>query len=521
MITLLEPAGEDASPCVKSGGKAACRAFPPASLRLSEAWREVGLLRGLRHGLWLIKRALLSSAPGRVLTLGLFLCCFAALAGCGAQRGPKAGPGAGEYAGPAGSIADLRKLPQDLLVYARQGDPGRRLLSPAEQARQDERFNRLFFGPWEAARGSVPASEAFAVFGGLKKPSKPRGWAENLLPWSQENWDKLAANAARESYPSRLDKAITVRPTVLREAPTHRPRFSDPSKAGQGYPFDLFQYSALPVGMPLLVLHESADGAWLYVETGLVAGWVPASDTALTDGAFRSRYKNGSYAVIVRDDVPLRDRAGRYVTTGHLGTMLPVLSTSGSTLTLLVPVRDTQGRAVAVASPVAASDAVLKPIPLTPEAVARLGNVMMGQPYGWGGYLQDRDCSQAMRDLFVPFGLWLPRNSSAQAKAWRFVSFVKASPSGKESVIEEEGVPFATLLWLPGHITLYLGTYKGQPVMFHDMWGIRTEERGREGRHIIGRAVVTSLRPGAELADVRKDNLLLARMRGMSVLRYE
>ncbi|MEI3478896.1 MAG: SH3 domain-containing protein [Bilophila sp.] len=312
-----------------------------------------------------------------------------------------------------------------------------------------------------------------------------------------------------------------MRPTVLREAPTHRPRFSDPSKAGQGYPFDLFQYSALPVGMPLLVLHESADGAWLYVETGLVAGWVPASDTALTDGAFRSRYKNGSYAVIVRDDVPLRDRAGRYVTTGHLGTMLPVLSTSGSTLTLLVPVRDTQGRAVAVASPVAASDAVLKPLPLTPEAVARLGNVMMGQPYGWGGYLQDRDCSQAMRDLFVPLASGFPaiprrrpRHGASSASSTPRLRVRKASSKRK-------ACPLPPSCGCPGHITLYLGTYKGQPVMFHDMWGIRTEERGREGRHIIGRAVVTSLRPGAELADVRKDNLLLARMRGMSVLRYE
>ncbi|MEI3478897.1 MAG: NlpC/P60 family N-terminal domain-containing protein [Bilophila sp.] len=133
-----------------------------------------------------IEGALLSPAPGRVLTLGLFLCCFAALAGCGAQRGPKAGPGAGEYTGPAGSIADLRKLPQDLLVYARQGNPGKQLLLQRSRRGRMNVSIAFFFGPWEAARGSVPASEAFAVFGGLKKSSKPRGWAENLLPWSQE-----------------------------------------------------------------------------------------------------------------------------------------------------------------------------------------------------------------------------------------------------------------------------------------------------------------------------------------------
>ena len=84
----------------------------------------------------------------------------------------------------------MRRLPQDLLVYARQGNPDKPLMSAAEQARQDARFNSLFFGPWEAVRSSVSASEAFAIFGGQKKRSKARGWAENLLPWTQENWER-------------------------------------------------------------------------------------------------------------------------------------------------------------------------------------------------------------------------------------------------------------------------------------------------------------------------------------------
>ena len=201
--------------------------------------------------------------------------------------------------------------------------------------------------------------------------------------------------------------------------------------------------------------------------------------------------------------------------------MLPLSGGSGSSLRLLVPVRDPQGRAVAVPVRVSPSDAVRKPTPLTAKAAAEIGNRMMGQPYGWGGYLFNRDCSLAMRDLFVPFGVWLPRNSSAQAKAWQYISFVKASPTGKEGIIKDEGVPFATLLWLRGHITLYIGTYKGEPVMFHNIWGLRTNDGSGEGRHIIGRAVVTSLQPGAELPNVRRENLILSRLQGMSVLRYE
>lgn len=162
-----------------------------------------------------------------------------------------------------------------------------------------------------------------------------------------------------------------MRPTVLREAPTHKPRFGNPAEAGEGYPFDMFMYSTLPVGMPLLVVHTSADGAWVFVETGLVSGWVPTEDTAVTDAPFRSRYENGTYAVIVRDDVPLVDELGRYVTTGSLGTMLPLSGGSGSSLRLLVPVRDPQGRAVAVPVRVSSSDAVRKPIPLTARGGGR------------------------------------------------------------------------------------------------------------------------------------------------------
>ena len=138
----------------------------------------------------------------------------------------------------------------------------------------------------------------------------------------------------------------------------------------------------------------------------------------------------------------------------------------------------------------------------------------MGQPYGWGGYLFNRDCSLAMRDLFVPFGVWLPRNSSAQAKAWQFISFVKASPSGKESIIKDEGVPFATLLWLRGHITLYIGEYKGEPVMFHNVWGVRTVEgNDNNARFVVGRAVVTSITPGDELKNLYRGTTFVDRLR--------
>ena len=98
------------------------------------------------------------------------------------------------------------------------------------------------------------------------------------------------------------------------------------------------------------------------------------------------------------------------------------------------------------------------PLPLTARAVAGLADAMTGQLYGWGGMFENRDCSSTLRDLFLPFGFWLPRNSVQQARqGGQFISLNGLTPDAKLETIRTRGVPFASLVWLPGHIGLYLG----------------------------------------------------------------
>ena len=159
---------------------------------------------------------------------------------------------------------------------------------------------------------------------------------------------------------------------------------------------------------------------------------------------------------------------------------------------------------------------------VTPAAtnVAKVGNFMIGQPYGWGGMFGDRDCSALTRELFTPFGIWLPRNSAAQSRSWQTVSLEGLSPSAKIDRILTQGKPFATRLWLPGHITLYVGQEHGEPAIFHSVWGVRTQGDGKiSGRFILGRTMITSTRPGRELDRVKAGTLLLDRMARMTILR--
>ncbi len=72
---------------------------------------------------------------------------------------------------------------------------------------------------------------------------------------------------------------------------------------------------------------------------------------------------------------------------------------------------------------------------------------------------------------------------------------------------------------MPGHIGLYLGNVDGKPVMFHNVWGVRVNEGpGHDDRHVIGKAVITTLEPGKELPNLYNDQTLIRRIGGISFL---
>lgn len=181
------------------------------------------------------------------------------------------------------------------------------------------------------------------------------------------------------------------------------------------------------------------------------------------------------------------------------------------TILVHLPLRNQQGMAYIAQFRVDAAQLSAWPLPFTPAKVAELGDEMMGQPYGWGGYATNRDCSAMLRELLLSFGLWLPRNSASQMKIGTAIDLGVFKAEEKEKIVQEHGLPFASLIGMPGHIALYVGTYKGKAVMFHNMWGLRVKVAGqnKDGRAVIGKAVITSLTPGRERQDISRKNSLL------------
>jgi len=410
-------------------------------------------------------------------------------------------------------VADLNRYEQRVSAYAHSADA---LLGSAEQQDFDTLFNKKFFAPWRLKKASLSAEKAFW---GIKHYEGKEGFAENLLPLRREEWQRLIALHQLDSYPSLAHPAITVRNTSLRLFPTERPFFLNPRRAGEGFPFDYFQTSALAVGNPVFATHSSTDGAWIFVESNFAFGWVPQDAIAWVKEPLQRRYENGQYVAILHDDTSLRSTKGEFLTQADLGAIFPVAE--APVFSLYVPVRDANGHAELRTAVASREDVAIKPLALTPAAIARLSDPLMGQSYGWGGLYGNRDCSSNMRDLFVPFGIWLGRNSANQGeKGGEFIDLRNKSAAEKEQEIVTKGIPFITLIWLKGHIGLYLGTAPGstEPLFLHNIWGIRTvDKEEKEGREIVGRLVITSLRPGEERPDVRKDDFY-SRVQGMAIL---
>ncbi|MFP4168441.1 MAG: SH3 domain-containing protein [Desulfonatronovibrionaceae bacterium] len=413
-------------------------------------------------------------------------------------------------------IHDLEVLPQEIEYYLPRQGAEEVLFSEEESQMRFADFREKWFSPWHASGNMHSRAK---VYWGVDMLLKKTFFGENKRARSWEWKQDLIRNSEPDAFPSLDLPGIILRSTALRVLPTQKPAFRDFSRAGEGYPFDYMQNSAIWAGTPVRISHISADGAWLLVETEWVFGWVRRADAALVDKDFIRSFEQSRLAAVIRDRFPVKGVNGEFLFFGRVGMVLPILKNSEGGFFCLAPSAGENGYARMQTVRMAKGEVSLAPLEFTPEKVAVVAGEMLGEPYGWGGMYGNRDCSALMRDIFTPFGVWLPRNSSKQAEAGRIISLEGLGRREKKAVIQEYGVPFATLVHMPGHVGLYLGTYNGEPLLLHNVWGIKTKSAfGREDRHVIGKTVISTLEPGAGLSRVGESGLLINRISGINIL---
>jgi hypothetical protein len=295
-----------------------------------------------------------------------------------------------------------------------------------------------------------------------------------------------------------LSYGFLVGQTDLRVLPTTAPLYD-----GRGDPFiDNLQVSSLEPGTPLVILHRSRDGAWLYVATELVTGWLDSREVAAADFAsFLRRYKEPSVIVTAArvdlfEDAELR----RFIAYARMGTRLVLAGpTGGAKLKIRLPRRDETGLYHEREAWVDAGLVSAEPLPYTPRSIYRQAFALLNAPYGWGGTFGEQDCSQFLAQVFSTVGIILPRNSARQAKVGVPLAGLNASASDedKRRIIVEGALGGATFLRFPGHIMLYLGSVAGEPYVIHSTWSYQEKRGFTEVTRLINRVAVSNLELGS------------------------
>jgi cell wall-associated NlpC family hydrolase len=399
---------------------------------------------------------------------------------------------------PAQELDDIRRIPQDVGVFARAfAQP----LTEAEQIRAVQQFRAHYFSPWTAGGAIHRIGREVAE---MRRVGQRTHYADNRLPVPRPLLNGVLADAALDKLPSMNQAAVVIAPSFLRALPWASPWF----ETADDFPFDQLQYSELKPNDPVRILHASASGAWLFVDTAYGLGWVQSTSVLPLDAALQQRLMAADWVVVVKDFAELRDAQGRAVRAPKLGTLYPLLGQDPEHWQVGVATFAGGDEAELRPARIAKADARRFPLPMDAQSLALVGNALLGGAYGWGEVFRHRDCSATTRDFFMPFGIWLPRNSKQQIDAGPAVWLAGLPSTDKKQQIIEQGVPFRTLVHRKGHIMLYVGQFAGEPVVLQNTWAIRYRgPGGQEAKFYIGRTVLTTLQSGSELPLTRGTNL--------------
>lgn len=296
-------------------------------------------------------------------------------------------------------------------------------------------------------------------------------------------WQKLRRllnlNDIKDTNPVKY--GLTVKRSNLKVFPTADIISDDPNDTA----FDLFQNSSILAAEAVVILHQSSDKQWYFVQMYNCSGWVPAADIALCERDVWLTYQNEKEFLVVTgnsialDNDPLLPEISEMEFT--MGTKLPLVAKEEMPVTLRdrrvyqnyvvkLPLRGALGQVEFVMAPIPISnDLHVGYLPYTRANIIRQTMKLQGERYCWGGMLNGRDCSAMVLEIYRTFGFRLARNSSSQAtSAGRTLTFTDSYSIAYREQLLQNLKPGA-VLHFPGHEMIYLGKDSGHYYIISDL----------------------------------------------------
>ncbi|MCK5308983.1 MAG: SH3 domain-containing protein, partial [Zetaproteobacteria bacterium] len=326
-----------------------------------------------------------------------------------------------------------------------------------------------------------------------------------------EGYDKYTANLGLKNIAGtvQVQFALVVNRSDMRAYPTDDQYYKTPDKQN----LDRFQENGLFPGDALAVLHASMDGEWSFVQSYNYAAWVRTENIAIGDRQAIQEYKNPEHFLIItgakirtsfNPEVPALSElqldmgiriplADRNIGNNNLYGQNPYTSHVVS-----LPVRNMEGKLEFKKALIARNKDVHKGyIPYTRENITRQAFKFLGERYGWGHSYNARDCTGFVMEIYKTFGIHMPRNTGQQGSG----SFGQNTRFTPDSTEDEKlqalrNMDIGDLIYVPGHVLMYIGDVDGQPYVIHDVSIFRyTDDNGEYYEGVLNSVAVTPLIP--------------------------
>ena len=406
-------------------------------------------------------------------------------------------------------IYDLVRIPQDVTYFSKN------IKSKVPFYNIQKKYERDYFAIWNIDR---PKESLNSVKWPFSSYCVGSSYAENFQPLKKKFFNTMLDSSNFKTFATINKKAITLKETNIRAYPTIKPLLKDPSLAGEGFPFDYMQNSTIAANKPIFISHYSKDREWAYIFSSFTSGWIKLDELVILDKKYTDKWQKAQQVRIVVEGVPIYGNDENFLFKSKVGMMFALVSEDDKTYTILTVSSYNGNKPLFIKSKIYKIIARKNVLNLNRDNLTNIINEVSVTNYGWGGIYGQRDCSSMLRDLFSPFGIWLPRNSYQQSKLGKVISFNGMSDEDKIKLIKEKAVPFQTLLYKKGHIVLYVGTYRDEVIVFHNTWGIKTKKDGVEGRVVIGRPLFSSLKLGKKQENYDEEAEILRNLKSMNIL---
>ncbi len=295
-----------------------------------------------------------------------------------------------------------------------------------------------------------------------------KGWADGLVKDANSNIPTTA----------NVQYGVVVARNNMRSFPTLQQAFSKP----EDHDFDNWQETAVDPGEPVLILHQNAKKDFSFVQMKCYRGWIETNKIALTNRDGWLQYVNPQDFAVVTDKLVAFKGKNNANWLYQMGDRIPV-DKDGK---LILPMRTTDGLLANIEANSKWDNRLHKGyLPYTTNNIVAMAFKHLGAQYGWGGLKNSVDCSGLTQDVYKTVGIQLNRNASEQRKAFKGLDFTGMNKEQRERTIK--ALTTGSLLFSPGHVMLYLGTYNNKPYMIHSVgsYGIKNAKGGYDRKSIM------------------------------------